>query len=164
MALLALMTRFSVEKNISRLKQLIGFLQNIDFHLQINIAGEVRLCRVFRSLPSHLSSHFRLPGGRSSVVSCGGLWGADWEMRRSLGEGERGEDLHHHLTTSCWFFPVARSGSPTPLYTHLATSQLRLTQSQLLSLIHPGLSQPVFGERKRVGAVILINNYHYTYN
>ena len=77
MALLALMSRFSVEKNISRLKQLIGFLQNIDFHLQINIAGEVRLCRVSRSLPPHLSTHFRLPGGRSSVMSCGGLWGAD---------------------------------------------------------------------------------------
>ena len=148
MALLALMTRFSVEKNISRLKQLIGFLQNIDFHLKINIAGEVRLCRVSRSLPSHLSSHFRLPGGRSSVVSCGGLWGADWEMRRSLGEGERGEDLHHHLTTSCWFFPVARSGSPTPLYTHLATSQLQLTQSQLFISHSPGIKSASFWRKE----------------
>ena len=74
---MAVITGFSVEKNISSSKQLIGFTKyRFSLHLKINIiiSEEDNILLALSSpLLSLLSLHFRLPGGRSSVAGSGEL-------------------------------------------------------------------------------------------
>ena len=152
--MLALTTSFSFEKNISSLTQLNGFYRNIF------VSPEDQYC--FRKMlenlnltcvdqwDSQLSALTTVQTADCRVV--GALWRADWEMRRSLGEGEGGPPPPSHNQLL-----ILSGGSEwLSITTHLATLATDITYSTITasSPIQQGLTSVLNSEKTEPGFIL----------